>query len=173
MDLQTPLTKEMVVTLKAGDFCTISGTIYTARDAAHKRLVEALAKNEPLPFDLTDNLIFYVGPTPAKPGDVIGSCGPTTSYRMDDYAPTLLDEGLRGMIGKGPRNETVIESMKKNTSVYFAAIGGCGALLAQHVKSAKVIAYDDLGAEAIHELVVKDFPVIVATDCLGHTLFKS
>ena len=173
MNLQTPLNKTIVTTLKAGDFCTISGTIYTARDAAHKRLVEALANNEPLPFNLTDNIVFYVGPTPAKPGEIIGSCGPTTSYRMDDYAPILLDEGLRGMIGKGPRNETVVTSMKKNTAVYFAAIGGCGALLSQHVTSAKVIAYDDLGAEAVHELVVKNFPVIVATDCLGDTLFKS
>ena len=172
MNLQTPLGKNILAALRAGDVCYVSGTIYTARDAAHKRIVESLQKNEALPFELKDNLIFYVGPTPAKPSQAIGSCGPTTSYRMDDYTPILLDEGLAGMIGKGPRGEAVVSSMKKNTSVYFAATGGCGALLSKHVSAAKVIAYDDLGAEAVHELVVDKFPVIVATDCFGNSLYK-
>jgi len=171
MKLTLPLTKELTQTLTAGDMVYLTGTIYTARDAAHKRLIELLDQGQPLPFDLKDNIIFYVGPTPAKPNSIIGSAGPTTSYRMDDYSPTLLDLGLTGMIGKGPRSETVIESMKKNQAVYFAAVGGAAALLAQHIKKAEVIAFEDLGPEAIHRLYVEDFPVIVATDSNGKNLY--
>ena len=173
MKINLPLTKEMAKTLKAGDLIKLSGVIYTARDAAHKRLIERLEANEPLPFDLKDSIIYYVGPTPEKPGAVIGSAGPTTSYRMDAYTPTLLDLGLRGMIGKGPRNSLVIDAMKRNDAVYFAAVGGAAALLALHIKEAEVIAFDDLGTEAIRRLVVEDFPVIVATDCHGNSLYST
>ena len=173
MKINLPLTKEVARTLKAGDIVELSGVIYTARDAAHKRLIERLEANEPLPFDLKDSVIYYVGPTPEKPGTVIGSAGPTTSYRMDAYAPTLLDLGLKGMIGKGPRNHEVIDAMKRNDAVYFAAVGGAAALLALHIKEAEVIAFDDLGTEAIRRLVVEDFPVIVATDCHGNSLYST
>lgn len=173
MKINLPLTKEIAKTLKAGDLIKLSGVIYTARDAAHKRLIERLEANEPLPFDLKDSIIYYVGPTPEKPGAVIGSAGPTTSYRMDAYTPTLLDLGLRGMIGKGPRNSLVIDAMKRNDAVYFAAVGGAAALLALHIKEAEVIAFDDLGTEAIRRLVVEDFPVIVATDCHGNSLYST
>lgn len=173
MKINLPLTKEIAKTLKAGDLIELSGVIYTARDAAHKRLIERLEANEPLPFDLKDSIIYYVGPTPEKPGAVIGSAGPTTSYRMDAYTPTLLDLGLRGMIGKGPRNSLVIDAMKRNDAVYFAAVGGAAALLALHIKEAEVIAFDDLGTEAIRRLVVEDFPVIVATDCHGNSLYST
>ena len=173
MKINLPLTKEIAKTLKAGDLIKLSGFIYTARDAAHKRLIERLEANEPLPFDLKDSIIYYVGPTPEKPGAVIGSAGPTTSYRMDAYTPTLLDLGLRGMIGKGPRNSLVIDAMKRNDAVYFAAVGGAAALLALHIKEAEVIAFDDLGTEAIRRLVVEDFPVIVATDCHGNSLYST
>lgn len=173
INLQTPLTKDIVKTLKAGDMVKITGVIYTARDAAHKRLIELIEHNEPLPFDLKDNIIYYVGPTPEKPGAVIGSAGPTTSYRMDAYSPTLLELGLSGMIGKGPRNELVIESMKQNTGIYFAAVGGTAALLAKQIKECEVIAFDDLGTEAIRRLYVEDFPVIVATDCYGNSLYST
>ena len=172
MKLTLPLTKDMVKNLKAGDSVQLTGTIYTARDAAHKRLVELIEKNEPLPFELADSVIYYVGPTPTKPGTVIGSAGPTTSYRMDDYSPILLDLGSTGMIGKGPRSEGVVESMKKNKAIYFAAVGGAAALLSEHIKEAEVIAFDDLGPEAIHRLYIEDFPVIVATDSEGNTLYK-
>ncbi|MDO4926902.1 MAG: Fe-S-containing hydro-lyase [Turicibacter sp.] len=173
MKINLPLTKEVARTLKAGDIVELSGVIYTARDAAHKRLIERLEANEPLPFDLKDSVIYYVGPTPEKPGTVIGSAGPTTSYRMDAYAPTLLDLGLKGMIGKGPRHQVVIDAMKRNDAVYFAAVGGAAALLALHIKEAEVIAFDDLGTEAIRRLVVEDFPVIVATDCHGNSLYST
>lgn len=173
MKINLPLTKEVTKNLKAGDIVELSGVIYTARDAAHKRLIERLEANEPLPFDLKDSIIYYVGPTPEKPGAVIGSAGPTTSYRMDAYAPTLLDLGLKGMIGKGPRNHEVIDAIKRNNAVYFAAVGGAAALLALHIKEAQVIAFDDLGTEAIRRLVVEDFPVIVATDCHGNSLYST
>ena len=158
--------------LRAGDSVLLSGTIYTARDAAHKRMVEALAAGEELPLPIQDAVIYYVGPTPARPGQAIGSAGPTTSYRMDAYAPTLLDLGQTGMIGKGPRNRNVIDAMVRNGAVYFAAIGGAGALLSKAIASAEVIAYDDLGAEAVRRLTVKDFPVIVAIDSRGGNLYE-
>lgn len=170
--LQTPLSDEDVVKLKAGDIVYLSGTIYTARDAAHKRLVELIEKNEKLPFDLQGAVIYYVGPTPPKPGEVIGSAGPTTSYRMDSYAPTLIEHGLKGMIGKGKRNEAVKEACKKYKAVYFGAVGGAGALLAQRIKEAEVIAYPELGPEAIRRLVVEDFPVVVVNDTYGNDLYE-
>ena len=170
--ITTPLTKEKCDKLKAGDRVLLTGKIYTARDAAHKRLVELIKENKELPIDLNDGIIFYVGPTPEKPGEIIGSCGPTTSYRMDDYSPYLLDMGLKGMIGKGYIAEKVVESMKKNGAVYFTAIGGAGALLSQCVKVSKVIAYEDLQSEAIRELFVEDFPVIVTIDNEGNNLYE-
>ncbi len=169
--ITTPLTADIVKTLKSGDRVLLSGKIYTARDAAHKRLVELIDRNERLPFDISGQVIYYVGPTPAKPGYVIGSAGPTTSYRMDAYTPKLLSIGLKGMIGKGMRSEEVKKAIKKYCAVYFAAIGGLGALLSKRVKSARVIAYDDLGPEAIRELEVEDFPLIVINDCYGNDLY--
>lgn len=171
INLTTPLTKDKVITLKAGDQVLISGTIYTGRDAAHARLINSINKGETLPFDLKDNIIYYVGPAPAKPGEVIGSCGPTTSYRMDDLTTPLLDRGLTGMIGKGQRNETVVESMKTNKAVYFAAIGGAGALIANSIEAVEIIAYEDLGSEAIRKLTVKDFPCVVVIDSEGHNMY--
>ena len=168
-----PLTEELAKTLHAGDTVYLTGTIYTSRDAGHKRMCEALARGEKIPFDPTDATIYYVGPTPAKPGQVIGSAGPTTSSRMDKYAPTLLDEGLTGMIGKGKRSEAVIDSMKKNTAVYFAAVGGAGALLSKCIKKSEVIAYDDLGTEAIRKLYVENLPVITVIDCDGNNLYET
>ena len=147
--ITTPFTEDQVITLKAGDTVLITGTIYTARDAAHKRLVDLLDKGEALPMDVKDAIIYYVGPTPAKPGRALGSAGPTTSYRMDAYAPRLLDKGLKGMIGKGLRSEEVVASMIKNKAVYFAAIGGAAALIGKAVKTVEIVAYEDLGAEAI------------------------
>ncbi len=173
LSIQTPLTIETVKTLKAGDQVLISGTIYTGRDAAHMRLNEALSKGEKLPFELENQIIYYVGPAPAKPGEVIGSAGPTTSYRMDGLTVPLLAKGLRGMIGKGSRSPEVVEGMKTYGAVYFAAIGGAGALIANSVKACKVIAYEDLGAEAIHELQVVDFPAIVVIDMAGNDLYQS
>lgn len=170
--ITTPLTKEKVKGLKAGDTVLISGTIYTARDAAHKRLVELLDKGEKLPIDVENAIIYYVGPTPAKPGHALGSAGPTTSYRMDSYAPRLLDEGLKGMIGKGLRSKEVVESMKKNTAVYFAAIGGAAALIGKSVKKAEIMAYEDLGSEAIRKLEVEDLPVVVVIDYEGNNLYE-
>lgn len=172
-EITTPLTKEKVENLKAGDTVYISGTIYTARDAAHLRLVESMNNGEKLPFDLKDSIIYYVGPAPAKPGKVIGSAGPTTSYRMDDLTTPLLEKGLSGMIGKGKRNELVIESMKKNKGVYFAATGGAGALIASSIKESEVIAYEDLGAEAVRKLTVNRFPAIVVIDCEGNNLYET
>ncbi|MBO5340048.1 MAG: Fe-S-containing hydro-lyase [Oscillospiraceae bacterium] len=168
-----PLTQEIAQTLHAGDTVYLTGVIYTSRDAGHKRMCESLAKNEPLPFDPTDATIYYVGPTPAKPGQVIGSAGPTTSGRMDAYAPTLMAAGARGMIGKGSRLPRVVDAMKEHCAVYFGAIGGAGALLAKCIKSAELIAYEDLGAEALRRLYVEDMPVIVIIDCQGNDLYKS
>ena len=172
MRLTTPLTIDKVKALKAGDQVLLSGTIYTGRDAAHKRLVELVKQGKELPFDPKDQIIYYVGPTPAKPGQIFGSGGPTTSGRMDAYAPTMLSLGLRGMIGKGYRNEAVKEAMHTYTGVYFGAIGGAGAYISQCVKQAKVIAFYDLGAEAIPELDVKDFPLTVVIDCEGNDLYE-
>lgn len=169
--LTTPISIEEVSKLNAGDQVLISGVIYTARDAAHKRLVELVAQGKELPFDIKDQLIYFVGPTPAKPGKVIGSAGPTTSYRMDKYSPTLLDLGLRGMIGKGSRSQEVKNSMIKNMSVYLAAVGGAAALIAKTIKKAEIIAYDDLGPEAIRRLEVEDFPAIVINDVHGNDLY--
>ena len=170
--LKTPLNDKDVLGLKSGDSVLLTGYIYTARDAAHKRLVELLDKGEKLPFDVKGQVIYYVGPTPAKPGDPIGSAGPTTSYRMDPYAPRLLDIGLKGMIGKGLRNEEVINSIKKNCAVYFAAIGGAAALTAKCVKSAELIAYEDLGSEAIRKLYVENLPLIVVIDSKGNNFYE-
>ena len=170
--INTPLTEDKVKGLKAGDSVLISGTIYTARDAAHKRLVELIKEGKELPFDVKDQIIYYVGPTPAKPGKALGSAGPTSSYRMDAYAPDLLDIGLKGMIGKGLRNKEVIASMKKNKAVYFAAIGGAAALIGKSVEKAELIAYEDLGSEAVRKLTVKDLPVVVVIDCEGNNLYE-
>ncbi len=173
MNITTPLTKEKLKTLKAGDNVTISGVIYTGRDAAHKRMCQALDKGEHLPFDIDGQIIYYVGPCPCREDEVIGSCGPTTSGRMDAYAPELIKRGLTGMIGKGLRKPDVIDAMTKYGCVYFGAIGGAGALLAQHVKKSEVIAYDDLGTEAIRRLEVEDFPVTVIIDAAGNNLYES
>ncbi|SHH84070.1 fumarate hydratase subunit beta [Clostridium collagenovorans DSM 3089] len=170
--ITTPLTAEKVKDLRAGDSVLISGTVYTARDAAHKRLVDLLDKGEKLPIDVEDAIIYYVGPTPTKPGNAFGSAGPTTSYRMDPYAPRLLDIGLKGMIGKGLRSEEVIDAIKRNTGVYFAAIGGAAALIGKSVVKAELIAYEDLGAEAIRKLEVKDLPVVVVIDSEGNNLYQ-
>ena len=170
--MTTPLGDEDVKKLKAGDKVLLSGTIYTARDAAHKRLVDLLDEGKELPIPVEGQVIYYVGPSPTPPGKPIGSAGPTTSYRMDPYAPRLLDEGLKGMIGKGMRSDEVVASMKKNTVVYFAATGGAAALIARSITSAEVVAYEDLGAEAIRKLTVKDFPLIVAQDCEGGNVYK-
>lgn len=171
--INTPLTQEKVRELKAGDSCLISGIIYTARDAAHKRLCELIAENKPLPLDVKDSIVYFVGPTPAKPGEAIGSAGPTTSYRMDAYSPDLIKLGQTGMIGKGKRGPKVVEAMKKYGAVYFGAIGGCGALLSKCIKKAEVIAYDDLGAEAIRRLEVENFPVVVIIDSHGNNLYET
>lgn len=168
-----PLIDAQIRSLRAGDSVLLSGCIYTGRDAAHKRLCALLSEGKPLPVPVRDRAIYYAGPCPAKPGDPIGSCGPTTSYRMDAYAPALMREGLRVMIGKGFRSPEVIEAMKETGSVYLAATGGAGALIAQCVKSARVLAFDDLGTEAIRELVVEDFPLIVAIDSLGNNLYAT
>lgn len=171
--ITTPLKDETILDLKAGDQVLISGVIYTGRDAAHGRLMDCIKQGEPLPFDVKGSIMYYVGPAPAKPGEVIGSCGPTTSYRMDDITTPLLDLGMKGMIGKGKRNQTVIDSMINNKAVYFAAIGGAGALIANAVKSAEVIAYEDLGAEAIRRLEVEDFPCVVVIDARGHNMYET
>lgn len=170
--LKTPLKTEDLEKLQIGDKVYISGTIYTGRDAAHKRLVELVQAGKELPFDIKGQVIYYVGPAPAPPGKPIGSAGPTTSYRMDPYAPILMDAGLKGMIGKGPRNQAVIDSMKKNKAVYFAAIGGAAVVVAESIKEAKVIAYEDLGTEAIRELKVENFPCIVANDVNGNDIYQ-
>lgn len=172
MKLTTPLTEEMVAQLRAGDKVTITGTIYVARDAAHKRMVAALDAGEPLPFDPRGQIIYYMGPAPAKPGDPIGSAGPTTSGRMDPYAPRLMEVGLKGMIGKGNRSKAVREAMQKYKAVYLAAIGGAGALIAKSIKKAEVVAYEDLGAEALRRLEVEDFPAIVVNDIYGGDAYE-
>lgn len=168
-----PLTEELAKTLHAGDSVLVTGTIYTSRDAGHKRMCEALAKGEEIPFDPKDATIYYVGPTPAKQGAVIGSAGPTTSGRMDAYAPTMMSVGARGMIGKGARLPEVIDAMKKYSGVYFGAIGGAGALLAKCIKKAELIAYEDLGAEALRKLYVEDMPLVVIIDSEGNNLYES
>lgn len=170
--ITAPITKEIAKTLKAGDYVYITGTIYTARDAAHKRMYEALQNNEDLPFDMKEQMIYYMGPSPAREGRPIGSAGPTTASRMDKYAPQLLDLGLGAMIAKGKRNQEVIDAIIKNDAVYFAAVGGAGALLSKCITSSKVIAYDDLGTEAIRKLTVEKFPVIVVIDSEGNNLYE-
>jgi fumarate hydratase subunit beta len=178
MKITTPLTDAVVNSLSAGDKITLSGVIYTSRDAAHKRIYDEIIlagkeKRAPkLPFDLKGSVIYYVGPTPAKPGQVIGSAGPTTSYRMDAYSPLLMEHGLKGMIGKGKRSPEVIEAIKKYKAIYFAAVGGAAALLSQHIKKADLIAYDDLGPEAVRRLEVEDFPLIVINDTKGNDLYE-
>lgn len=171
--IKAPLDREEIKTLKAGDYVYITGTIYTARDAAHKRMKDALDRGEKLPFDVKDNIIYYMGPSPAREGRPIGSAGPTTASRMDRYAPELLDLGLAGMIGKGKRTQEVRDAVVRNQAVYFAAVGGAGALLSQRIKEAEVIAYEDLGAEAIRKLRVENFPVIVVEDCEGNYLYET
>ena len=171
--IKAPISKEVSRKLRAGDYVYITGTIYTARDAAHKRMDDALKNGENLPVDMVGQTIYYMGPSPAREGRPIGSAGPTTASRMDKYAPQLLDLGLGAMIGKGKRSEAVIDSMKKNTAVYFAAVGGAGALLSKCIKKSKVIAYDDLGTEAIRKLYVENLPVITVIDCDGNNLYET
>lgn len=171
--IQAPMSREDAKKLRAGDYVYITGTIYTARDAAHKRMQETLEKNEALPFEMAGNLIYYMGPSPAREGRPIGSAGPTTASRMDKYAPTLLDMGLIGMIGKGKRSDAVKEAIVRNGAVYFAAVGGAGALLSKSITRSEVIAYDDLGTEAIRKLEVENFPVIVVIDTEGNNLYES
>lgn len=170
--ISTPLTDEKVKDLKVGDSILLSGVIYTARDAAHKRLVKLLDEGKELPIDIKDSIIYFVGPSPTKPGYAIGSAGPTTSYRMDAYSPRLLDLGLKGMIGKGKRNKDVIDSMIKNTAVYFGAIGGAAALIARSITKCDIVAYEDLGAEAIRRLEIKDMPLTVVIDSEGNNLYE-
>lgn len=170
-EIYLPLTDEAIESLEAGDYVYLSGTVYTARDAAHKRMDEALNEGKNLPISIEGNTIYYMGPSPAREGRPIGSAGPTTASRMDKYAPRLLDLGLKGMIGKGRRSEAVKEAIVRNKAVYFAAVGGAGALLSKAIKSSKVVAYDDLGTEAIRELTVERFPVIVVIDCKGNNLY--
>ena len=169
--INVPFDADIVKELKAGDYVYLTGTIYTARDAAHKRMYEALQNGEALPFDIEGNVIYYMGPSPAREGRPIGSAGPTTASRMDKYTPALLELGMRGMIGKGRRTEAVRESIMKNQAVYFAAVGGAGALLSKSIMQAEVIAYEDLGTEAIRKLEVKNFPAIVVMDCEGNNLY--
>ncbi len=171
--ITAPINRDEAGKLRAGDYVYLTGTIYTARDAAHKRMYETLEKGEPLPIELKDNVIYYMGPSPAREGRPIGSAGPTTASRMDKYTPALLDLGLAGMIGKGKRSETVKEAIVKNGAVYFAAVGGAGALLAGSIKASEVIAYDDLGTEAIRRLEVENFPVIVVIDSKGRNLYET
>ena len=172
-EIQAPIEKNVVKELRAGDMVFISGTIYTARDAAHKRMAQALENKEELPFDVSDNLIYYMGPSPARDGRPIGSAGPTTASRMDKYAPDLLDLGLGGMIGKGKRSKEVLDAIVRNGAVYFAAIGGAGALLSKAITESEVIAYDDLGTEAIRKLKVERFPAIVVIDSEGNNLYET
>lgn len=171
--ITAPLKQEDINDLKSGDFVYITGTIYVARDAAHKRMDELLSKGEELPIELKDNVIYYMGPSPAREGRPIGSAGPTTASRMDKYAPKLLDLGLKGMIGKGKRSPQVLDAIVRNKCVYFAAIGGAGALLSKSIEESEIVAYEDLGAEAIRKLEVKDFPVIVVVDKDGNNLYET
>ena len=170
--IEVPFNKTVSESLNAGDYVYLSGTLYVARDAAHKRMIEALDRGEKLPFDIADQTIYYMGPSPERPGKVIGSAGPTTASRMDKYAPRLMDLGMTGMIGKGKRTKEVADSMKKNSVTYFAAVGGAGALLSKCIVSSEVVAYDDLGTEAIRKLSVIDFPAIVVMDCHGNCLYS-
>jgi len=171
--LTTPVTRAELAPLRAGDTVLLSGIVYTARDAAHQRMMELLDRGEDLPFPVEGSALYYVGPTPARPGEAIGSAGPTTSYRMDAYSPLMISLGETGMIGKGKRGPEVIAAMKEHGAVYFGAIGGCGALLSQCVKKAEIVAYEDLGAEAIRRLEVEDFPVIVVIDSQGNNLYET
>jgi fumarate hydratase subunit beta len=171
--ITTPLNDNIINDLNAGDYVYISGIIYSARDAAHKRMYNSLLKGENIPFDLKNSMIYYLGPTPEREGQVIGSAGPTTSSRMDKYTPLLMEHGLKGMIGKGKRSQEVIENIKKYTGVYLAAIGGAGALLSKKIISSKIIGYEDLGTEAIREMYVKDFPTIVVIDSKGNNLYET
>lgn len=171
--ISAPLIEEELLELKAGDYVYITGTLYSARDAAHKRIYEAMQNNKEIPLDLKNNIIYYLGPTPAKEGQVIGSAGPTTSSRMDKYTPLLLDHGLKGMIGKGKRNQEVINAIVRNKAVYFAAVGGAGALLSKCIKKSEIIAYDDLGTEAIRKMQVENFPAIVVIDSDGNNLYET
>lgn len=171
--INVPLSDEDARSLESGDYVYLTGTIYTARDAAHKRMYEALAAKEELPMDMKNNVIYYMGPSPAREGRPIGSAGPTTASRMDKYAPSLLDLGLKGMVGKGKRSKEVVDAIVRNGAVYFAAVGGAGALLSNSITSSEVIAYDDLGTEAIRKLEVKDFPVIVVIDSKGNNLYET
>jgi len=171
--IQVPITARDAASLRSGDYVFLTGIIYTARDAAHKRMYEAMEANEKLPFDMEENVIYYMGPSPARDNRPVGSAGPTTSSRMDKYTPALLDRGLKGMIGKGKRTEEVKEAIVRNGAVYFAAVGGAGALLSRSIISSEVIAYDDLGTEAIRKLEVKDFPVIVVIDSQGSDLYET
>ena len=170
--IRTPITEEKIKELKAGDYVNICGKIYVARDAAHKRMMESLADGKILPIHIEDSTIYYMGPSPARPGHPIGSAGPTTATRMDKYAPRLLDLGQKAMIGKGKRSQEVIDAIKRNKAIYFAAVGGAGALLSKCIKSSKIICYEDLGAEAILEVEVENFPVVVVIDCEGNNLYE-
>jgi fumarate hydratase subunit beta len=171
--INTPLKGEIIKELQAGDYVYITGTIYTARDAAHKRMYDNKLEGKEFPFDLVNNIIYYLGPTPERDGQIIGSAGPTTSSRMDKYTPLLMDNGLKGMIGKGKRSSEVVQSIMKNEGVYFAAVGGAGAILSKRILKSTVIAFDDLGTEAVRELYVKDFPVIVVIDSQGNNLYET
>lgn len=171
--IKTPITKEIAESLTAGDYVYLTGTIYTARDAAHKRMYESLKNGDRLPIDIKNKTIYYMGPSPARDGRPIGSAGPTTASRMDKYAPTLLDLGLSAMIGKGKRNKEVLDAVIRNKSVYLAAIGGAGALLSKCIKASEVVAYEDLGTEAIRKLEVENFPIIVVADCKGNNLYET
>lgn len=171
--IQTPITEEISKSLKIGDYVYITGTLYVARDAAHKRMIEALDRGEKLPFDITDATIYYMGPSPARAGRPIGSAGPTTATRMDKYAPRLLDLGQKAMIGKGKRSDAVIEAIRRNHAVYFAAVGGAGALLSKCIKKSEIVCYEDLGAEALLKIEVENFPAIVVIDCNGDNLYQS
>lgn len=171
--IRVPLSDEDASSLRAGDYVYLTGTLYTARDAAHKRIHEAIEKGEQLPIDIKNNVVYYMGPSPARPGKVIGSAGPTTASRMDKYAPMLLDMGLKGMIGKGKRTQEVKDAVVRNGAVYFAAVGGAGALLSRSITSSEVIAYEDLGTEAVRKLEVADFPVIVVMDSQGNNLYET
>ena len=171
--IQVPISKEDAKSLRAGDYVYLTGTIYTARDAAHKRMQEALDAGKPLPIDMERNVIYYMGPSPAREGRPIGSAGPTTASRMDKYAPRLLDLGQKAMIGKGKRTKEVLDAVIRNHAVYFAAVGGAGALLSKCITESEVICYDDLGAEAIRKIMVENFPVIVVADCHGNNLYET
>lgn len=172
IELTTPFTDEMIKSLKAGDMVYISGVVYTSRDAAHKRMCEMLEEDKPMPFDFQGAAVYYAGPCPPKPGKPIGSVGPTTSGRMDLYSPQLIEKGLRVMIGKGLRNKEVVDAIVEHSGVYFAAIGGAAALMGKSVESAEVVAFEDLGTEAVRRLVVKNLPVIVAIDCRGNNMYE-